>query len=86
MTKKSVKSSFTLPAQEVPIVNMLRKKLKLKSNTQVIRMALFDLKEKVYRDELRDRFKEASDLVKNNWPEEAKWLEESVGEGLEDEY
>ena len=58
------KSSFTLPREEVSRVKQLRKKLKLKSNTAVVRVALNELESKLDRENLRRQFREASHIVK----------------------
>lgn len=79
----AIKSSFTLPPEEVILVMKLKKKLKLKSNTEVIRQALYDLETRLSREELRRKFREASALVKKNNQEEMLALDQLAGEDLE---
>ncbi len=58
------KSSFTLAAKEHAQVRRLRRLLKARSNTEVIRRALKLLEESVSREELRRQFREASARVR----------------------
>lgn len=74
------KSSLTLARSEVPLVNKLRRRLKFKSNTQVIRFAIKALNDKMDRDILRDEFVRASTLVR-----EANAQEYSECGDIEDE-
>lgn len=76
------KSSFTLSATEVPLVTRLRRRLKLQSNTEVIRQALYLLESQISRDELRRQFHEASLLVRNSSAKERKDMDQLVGETL----
>lgn len=77
------KSSFTLPSSEVLLVDRLKKSLHLKSNTQVVRQALHELRSKVERQELRRQFEEASQMVQKANREEMRELDRLSDEGLE---
>ena len=79
------KSSFTLPAAEHAQVRRLRKLLKARSNTEVIRRSLKLLEESVSREELRRKFREASARVQPSTTEAMRDLDHLSGEGLEDE-
>src|SRR5260370_40563425 len=60
------KSSFTLAAKEHAQVRRLRRLLKARSNTEVIRRSLRLLEESVSREELRRQFREASARVRSS--------------------
>jgi len=78
------KSSFTLPAKEHAQVRRLRRLLKARSNTEVIRRSLKLLEESVSREELRRQFREASVRVRSSTGAAVQELDPLVGEGLED--
>ena len=78
------KSSFTLPAAEHAQVLRLRRLLKARSNTEVIRRSLKLLEESVSREELRRQFREASARVRSSSREAMQELDPLIGEGLED--
>jgi hypothetical protein len=78
------KSSFTLAAAEHAQVRRLRRLLKARSNTEVIRRSLRLLEESVSREELRRQFREASARVRSSTHEAVQELDPLVGEGLED--
>ena len=58
--KSNAKSSITLPPDEVKLVKDLKKKLKAKSNVEVVRRGLKLLKEQTDRDLLRKAYESAS--------------------------
>lgn len=78
------KSSFTLPSSEIPVVAHLKKRLKLHSNTEVIRLALKELNAKMDRKALREEFALAVRLVKKpnaqEWTETGDLAEEGLNE------
>ena len=76
------KSSFTLPPSEVSRVNRLKKRLRLKSNTAVVRRALSDLEARVDRNLLREQFQQASLIVRESHLKEMAELDHLAGEGL----
>jgi len=78
------KSSFTLGPAEHAQVLRLRKLLKARSNTEVIRRSLRLLEESISREELRRQFREASARVRSSTLEAIQELDPLVGEGLED--
>jgi Arc/MetJ-type ribon-helix-helix transcriptional regulator len=78
------KSSFTLPPAEHAQVLRLRRLLKARSNTEVIRRSLRLLEESVSREALRRQFREASVRVRSSTLEAIRELDPLVGEGLED--
>jgi hypothetical protein len=78
------RSSFTLAAEEHARVLRLRRLLKARSNTEVIRRSLRLLEESVSREELRRRFREASRRVRSSTVEMVRDLDPLVGEGLDD--
>jgi len=77
------KSSFTLPAAEVSRVNRLKRKLGLRSNTEVVRRALADLENSMDRNHLRKQFQEASLLTRQVNREDYQELDGLAGEGIE---
>lgn len=80
----SRKSSFTLPAAEHAQVLRLRRLLKARSNTEVIRRSLRLLEESVSREELRRQFREASSRVRSSTLEAMRQLDPLIAEGLDD--
>jgi hypothetical protein len=78
------KSSFTLGAKEHAQVRRLKRLLKARSNTEVIRRSLKLLEETVSREELRRQFREAAARVKFSSEEATQELDPLVGESLED--
>lgn len=61
--KNNTKSSITLPAAELAVVESLQKKLKIKKKVEVIRMGLKLLKETTDREALREEFRKAAEAV-----------------------
>jgi predicted RNA-binding protein len=78
------KSSFTLPAAEHAQVLRLRRLLKARSNTEVIRRSLRLLEDSISREELRRQFREASARVRSSTLEAVRELDPLVSDGLED--
>jgi hypothetical protein len=79
------KSSFTLAPAEHAQVRRLRRMLKARSNTEVIRRSLTMLEESLSREELRRQFREASKLVRGSTLEAIKEWEPLNHEGLDDD-
>jgi len=69
------KLSFTLAAAEYAQVRRLRRLLKARSNTEVIRRSLRLLEESVSREELRRQFWEASACVRSSSLQAARELD-----------
>jgi hypothetical protein len=78
------KSSFTLAPAEHAQVRRLRRLLKARSNTEVIRRSLTMLEESLSREDLRRQFREASRLVRASTLEAIKDWEPLSDEGLDD--
>lgn len=76
------KSSFTLPALELRLVSQLKTRLHAKSNTEVIRLALYELNRQVDRKALRESFAKASRMVCAANVEDMKDLDALSSEGL----
>ena len=80
----SAKSSFTLAPAEHAQVKRLRRLIKARSNTEVIRRSLNLLEESLSREELRRQFREAAARVKSSTLEELRELDGLVADGLDD--
>lgn len=83
--KPNTKSSVTLPADELKLVNSLRKKLGAKSKVEVIRQGLRLLSERTDREALRKAYAQAAEQVRPSTLEEVRELDGLSGEGLVDE-
>jgi len=81
--KSNAKSSITLPPAEVKLVRDLKKKLKAKSNVEVVRRGLKLLKEQTDRDLLRRAYESASHQVADALRDELEELDHLAGEGLD---
>ena len=81
--KSNAKSSITLPPAEVKLVKDLKKKLKAKSNVEVVRRGLKLLKEQTDRDLLRKAYESASHQVADALRDELDELDHLAGEGLD---
>lgn len=81
--KSNTKSSITLPAAELELVNGLMKKLKAKSKVEVIRQGLRLLKENTDRRALRAAFQEASFATRAVSQSEMEEMDELSSEGLD---
>ena len=76
------RSSFILTPADRAQVLRIRRMLKARSNTDVIRRALRLLEESVSREELRRQFHEASARVRSSTSMAVKELDPMAGEGL----
>lgn len=81
--KNNTKSSITLPANELELVEHLMKILKAKSKVEVIRRGLTLLKEATDRRSLRASFKAASAATKSNIKIELEEMDSLNSEGLD---
>jgi Arc/MetJ-type ribon-helix-helix transcriptional regulator len=81
--KTNTKSSITLPPHELKLVENLKKKLKAKSNVEVIRKGLYLLKEKLDRQTLQELYSEASSAVRVSVLHELDELDSLSGEGID---
>jgi Arc/MetJ-type ribon-helix-helix transcriptional regulator len=75
-TNARAKSSVTLPAAELRVVERLRQRLRAKSKVEVIRRALSLLVETTDRAELRRAFRDASLATRESLRSE---LDETIG-------
>lgn len=80
--KSNTKSSITLPADEVRIVENLRRQLRARSKVEVIRRALRLLQETTDRSALRRAFREASAACRPSTLKELDELDALTSEGL----
>ena len=80
--KSNTKSSITLPANELKLVNTLKKKLGAKSKVEVIRRGLHLLSERTDREALQKLFATASRRVSQNLDDQ-KELDRLAGEGID---
>ena len=78
----NTKSSITLPAEEVRVVEQLRKRLRARTKVEVIRRALRLLQETTDRAALRRAFREASVACREATPKEIEELDALTPEGL----
>ena len=85
MKTNTSKSSITLPAKELALVEGLRKKLHAKSKVEVVRRGLLLLRDSVERDAIRAKYAEASRAVRKSTIEELEELDGLSSEGLSDE-
>jgi len=82
--KSNTKSSITLPAAELRVVEELRRRLGAKSKVEVVRQGLRLLKEQTDRESLRRAFREASRATRRSAVAELAELDHLTAEGLDD--
>lgn len=80
--KSNVKSSVTLPPDDLRRVKRLKARLKLSSNVAVVREGLRVLEEISDRDALREEFRKASAETRQSLQKEMEELDHLAGEGL----
>lgn len=81
--KSNAKSSVTLPAEELELVMKLKRRLRLKSNVEVVRRGLRLLQETTDRAALRESYRQASDAVRNQNASDMKELDGLIDEGID---
>lgn len=81
--KKNVKSSITLPPDELKLVVALQQKLRAKSKVEVVRRGLRLLREATDRESLREAYRLASRSTRESLAAELKELDSLTGEGLD---
>lgn len=81
--KSNAKSSITLPAEEVRLVQSLKVRLKLKSNVEVVRRGLRLLQETTERRALRDAYREASRATRASLVREIEELDHLSDEWID---
>jgi len=81
--KPDVKSSITLPAEELRLVRSLKARLRLKSNVEVVRRGLRLLHEATDRAALKAAYRGASVATRRASADEVAELDQLAGEGLD---
>ena len=81
--KANAKSSITLPADELRLVQALKARLRLRSNVEVVRRSLRLLAETTDRAALRDAYRHASRATRGTVQKELAELDAVSGEGLD---
>jgi len=81
--KSNTKSSITLPADELRMVQTLKRRLKLRTNVEVVRRGLRLLAETTERRALKDAYRKASAATRGTTLEEIEALDPLVAEGLD---
>jgi hypothetical protein len=82
--KTNVKSSITLPAEELKLVLSLQAKLRAKSKVEVVRRGLRLLQEVTERESLREAYRRASKATREALSEELEELDGLTWEGLDE--
>jgi len=83
--KSNTKSSITLPAAEVLLVNGLMKRLGARTKVEVVRRGLRLLKETTDRVALRNAYAQAAKAVRKSTVAELAELDSWSADGLDDE-
>ncbi len=81
--KANVKSSITLPADELALVVALQKKLKAKSKVEVVRRGLRLLQDATEREALREAYRRASAATRASGGVDLEELDALATEGLD---
>lgn len=81
--KSNAKSSVTLPAEELELVLKLKRRLRVKSNVEVVRRGLRLLQETTDRAALRESYRQASDAVRKQNASDMKELDGLIDEGID---
>jgi len=81
--KHNTKSSITLPADELKLVNGLMKTLHAKSKVEVIRRGLMLLKETTDRLALKEAYAKASQVTRKSVEKELAELDGLSDEGVD---
>ncbi len=81
--RTNVKSSVTLPQEELRLVHSLKSRLQLKSNVEVIRRGLRLLQETTERRALKEAYRAASRATRRSTTEAIQDLDHLAGEGLD---
>ena len=80
--KVNARSSITLPAAEVALIERLKRDVGVKTNVAVVRRALRLLESTMDRDELRRAYREASDATREGLEADLADLDHLAAEGL----
>ena len=79
----NAKSSVTLPPEEFELVTKLKRRLRAKSNVEVVRRGLRLLQETTDRDELREAYRRASAAVRRKNAGDMAELDALSDEGID---
>ena len=79
-----MKSSITLPPEELKLVASLQARLKAKSKVEVIRRGLRLLQETTDRERMRGAYRRASLATRDSLAEELKEIDPLVGDVLDE--
>src|SRR5205814_10525962 len=79
----NAKSSITLPAAELRLVKPLKRRLRLRSNVDVVRRGLKLLEETTSREALKAAYRHASLATREVAVREMEDLDHLAGEGLD---
>ena len=82
--KTNIKSSITLPPDELKLVVALQAKLKAKSKVEVVRRGLRLLKETTDRESLREAYRRASLATRRGLVSDLEDLDRLASEGLDE--
>ena len=82
--RRIVKSSITLPPEELEVVLALQKKLGARSKVEVVRRGLRLLQESTDRENLREAFRRASLSTRESLQSEMDELDHLASESLDD--
>ena len=80
--KVNARSSITLPAAEVALIERLKRDVGVKTNVAVVRRALRLLESTMDRDELRRAYREASDATREGLEADLADLDHLAADGL----
>ena len=80
--KQNTKSSITLPAAELRLVQALKSRLGLKTNVEVVRRGLVLLKDTTDRQALKEAYRKASAATRRSLAAEMRELDHLAGEGI----
>jgi Arc/MetJ-type ribon-helix-helix transcriptional regulator len=83
MKSTAAKSSITLPPDEFRLVTALKKRLRLRSNVEVVRRGLRMLQETTDRQTLKEAYRKASRAIRSATTAELEELDHLVGEGVD---
>jgi Arc/MetJ-type ribon-helix-helix transcriptional regulator len=83
MKSTAAKSSITLPPDEFKLVTALKKRLRLKSNVEVVRRGLRMLQETTDRQALKVAYRTASRTIRGATAAELEELDHLAGEGVD---
>ena len=81
--KLNARTSITLPAEDVALIERLKHRVGAKTKVAVVRRALRLLETTTDRDQLRSAYREASNATRESLAHEMADLDHLAGEGLD---